>query len=176
MAVRDPERALPRSALRYRPIAADQAPAAPGVSRPRRTHPYTRVATAPAPPDDFEIEEHTPSSRQRFSAAAVITTKALQTARPPVAAREFRPSRDDPASDWSDSAHELGNQRTEYAEIRRSTHVPGRYGSWKWRQCSAPQSLRRHQLAWYCDYHRVSCWRSGPCSGAGLYHRVQSTR
>jgi hypothetical protein len=59
MPVLDTERTtMPRSALRYRPIAADdQARPARAVSRLRHSHPEARTTIEPAAPDNLDLEE-----------------------------------------------------------------------------------------------------------------------
>jgi len=57
---------MPRSALRYRPILADdQARSGRAVSHPRRSHPETQLEVRPAAADhlDRDEEEHLPSRR-----------------------------------------------------------------------------------------------------------------
>lgn len=80
MAIRHPERALPRSALRYRPIAADdQAAPAPVVSRAHRTRPDARMTAPPAAPDDGDRRKHAPGHR--------VSTPAPRQSAPPTRTR-----------------------------------------------------------------------------------------
>ncbi len=63
--VLDPERAtMPRSVLRYRPLATDDQ-ARPGtpVVRPRRSRPDARAIAAPAEPDELAEEDDRPPRR-----------------------------------------------------------------------------------------------------------------
>jgi hypothetical protein len=70
MTVLDRERkTAPRSALRYRPIDAGQAPASQTITRARKSRSDARVTTAPAAPDVLDMEEeHVP--RRRAAAPA----------------------------------------------------------------------------------------------------------
>jgi hypothetical protein len=64
-------RAATRSALRYRPIDTgdtDQAVPAPVVARARRQRSDVRVTTAPATPDDLDLEEEERVPRRRAGA------------------------------------------------------------------------------------------------------------
>jgi hypothetical protein len=66
MAVLDPERAMPRSALRYRPVFADDQ-AVPGsrpVTRPRRHA-----------PDDLEAEHESQPPRRSVAPARPVSTR-----------------------------------------------------------------------------------------------------
>lgn len=69
MPVLDAERSTAgRSALRYRPIAPDQAAAGQVVSHARRSHPDVRMTTAPVAPDHLELEEEERVPRRRSRA------------------------------------------------------------------------------------------------------------
>lgn len=70
MIVRDPEQALPRSALRYRPLTNQTWPS-PIASRAHRSRPDGRETAAPVSPDDLEPEEHTAGRSRRAPAARI---------------------------------------------------------------------------------------------------------
>ncbi len=64
-----------RSALRYRPIDTNRAAPALVVSRARRVRPDVRVATAPAAPDELNLEEDEPA-RGRSTGAPTLRRAA----------------------------------------------------------------------------------------------------
>lgn len=75
MPVLDTERRATRSALRYRPIEATSGSQST-VSRQRRTRPAdASTTTAPAMPDDMDLEDMPRPSRQRRSAPVAPVSK-----------------------------------------------------------------------------------------------------
>src|SRR6266851_5752329 len=59
------ERPLPRSALRYRPIDTSLPGPGPTGVRQRRSRPDTRTVSAPATPDELDLDEEPRTPRQR---------------------------------------------------------------------------------------------------------------
>jgi hypothetical protein len=68
-------RSATRSALRYRPMVTSASSSAPVVTRQRRSRPDTRITTAPAPPDDVDLEEERDTQRRRNTNPSVPRQK-----------------------------------------------------------------------------------------------------
>jgi len=65
----------PRSALRYRPIDAGQAPAGQAITRARKSRPDARVTTAPTAPAVLDLEEKHIPRRRPVTPAQPMHTK-----------------------------------------------------------------------------------------------------
>ena len=65
----------PRSALRYRPIDAGQAPTSQAITRARKSRPDARVTTAPTAPDVLDLEENHIPRRRPVTPAQPMHTK-----------------------------------------------------------------------------------------------------